>query len=221
MTKHKHARAKTPWSRTTRGRLAAAVLLIGTAVGVRVATTDDDKADPLEEVSGARPATDGITWVAQDGSAYRMTVTPSSRFVNAASPSGCITVPPPGTTNLRFTVTVQNRTPRATPVPGLEFAANLAESGAVHPGLTFAEASKRIEVLPLATARTCDQASRVDAGAREPIPPGESITFTGTLAGVRTPLDESLALLVRYSRADASAPDGSELVVATVPFAAS
>lgn len=219
----RRAEARTPWTRTTWGRLAIAAVLAGGVVLFRVLTdgTAGD-ADPTDELSGASSASalDATEWVAQDGSAYRMTVKPSLILVNAGSSSGCITIPSPDRTNLRFTVEVENVSPTAAAVPSLEFAANMTAAGVVDPDLTsFAKASKRIELLPL-TARTCADAARIGPAGRELIAPGSTVVFTGTLGGVATPVDDQLALIVRYVRADADGESGSAKALVTVPFAA-
>lgn len=223
-TKHKHVRPKADgsWLRTGRGRAALVLVVVGGAVVARLLTGgSEDPADAAASLGLAAPGK-GIDWIAEDGSAYRMSVTPSVRPVGTASPSGCITAPTPGTTNLRFVVEVQNRTPTAAEVPELEFAANVTDDGAVEPApVAFAEASKRIEVVPLVGARTCAESSRLGPLGRERIEPGATATFTGTLAGVTTPVEPGLALIIRYAEADAEAASGSTKTVVRVPFVGS
>jgi len=243
-SKHKHARSKderptevtrdrserarrkaeaaVPWTRTTRGWLALGGVVLGGVLVFRLLTDGSaDGGDPADELAGASGSTlAGVTsWIAKDGSAYRMTVTPSSQLVNAASSSGCIPVPSAGTTNLQFTVEIENKSPTAAAVPSLEFAANIKDSGVVDAKLTsFARASTRIELLPLATTRSCAEASQIGPVGRDAIEPGTSTTFTGTLAGVRTPIGDGLALIVRYVKADARAASGASKSLVTVPF---
>lgn len=223
-TKHKHVRPKTDrsWFRTGRGRTALVLVAVAGAVLARLLTGgSEDPADAVGTPGIAAPGK-GIDWIAEDGSAYRLIVTPSVRPVSAASPSGCITAPSPDTTNLRFVVEVENRTPTAAEVPELEFAANVTGSGEVEQDpIAFTEASKRIEVVPLVGARTCAESSRVGPLGRERIESGASVTFTGTLAGVKTPVEPGLALIIRYAEADAEAASGSSKTVVRVPFVVS
>lgn len=221
-SKHKHARAKEDRPRTRAGRLVGVVALV---LGVLAAywlvaggaEEQVDPSDALAAAAGTRSA--GSTeWIAKDGYAYRMTVASSEQFVNVASASGCITVPAAGTTNLRFTVLIENRSPTAAPVPALEFAANLTDAGVVDSTLTsFAKASKRIELLPVGAARTCEESSRISPAGREKIEPGSIASFTGTLAGVKTPLGEGLSLVVRFLKADAGSRSGESQALVMVP----
>lgn len=229
-SKHKHARRRAEpdpeRARRWRTRIAAGLVVVGVVVAFRLLTGGTDEPAEAIDDPGATPgaaagaaAGDGTAWITPDGSAYRMTVRPETEFLSVTSPSGCIQAAAAGTTNLRFTVLIENRTPTAAPVPEVEFAANLTKSGSVEPSLrTFAKASRRIEVVPLATARTCDEAARLGPTGRDPIPPGASVMFTGTLAGVATPVGDGLALLVRYVEADAEAEKGSSTTLVRVPF---
>lgn len=221
-SKHKHARVREDRPRTSRGRIVLVVVLVLGALATYwfLAGGGEKQVDPsdaLAAAAGTRSA--GSTeWIAKDGYAYRMTVASSEQFVNVASASGCITVPPPGTTNLQFTVLIENRSPTAAPVPALEFAANLTDAGVVDTRLTsFAKASKRIELLPIAAARTCEESSRISPAGREKIEPGSIASFTGTLAGVKTPLGDGLSLIVRFLKADAGSRSGASPALVMVP----
>lgn len=212
------AQARPPWFRSGRGVLALVVLVVSAVVVVLVAGGSEDPADS-SGTPGLVVAGTGIDWVAEDGSAYRMTVQPSVEPVDDASSSGCVPVPAPGTTNLRFVVEVVNRTPTRAEVPELEFAANLTDSGAVEPEpVAFAEASRRIEMTPVVGARTCADSARVGPIGRVRIDSGASVIFTGTIAGVREPVGDGLEVLIRYAEADSASATGSTTTVVRVPF---
>jgi len=215
------AQARPPWFRTGRGALVLAVVVVLAVAAVLVAGGSEDPADPSGTPGLVAPGK-GIDWIAEDGSAYRMTVRPSVEPVGTASPNGCVPVPGPGTTNLQFVVEVVNRTPTRAEVPELEFAANVTESGAVDlEPVAFAEASRRIEMAPVVGARTCADSARVGPIGRVRIDSGASVSFTGTIAGVQEPIGDGLEVLIRYAEADAASATGSTTTVVRVPFAGS
>ncbi len=213
------AQAGPPWFRTGRAVLGLVVVVAVAVVASLVAGGSEDPSEASGTPGLVAPG-EGIDWITEDGSAYRMTVRPSVEPVGTASPSGCVQVPARGTTNLRFVVEVVNRTPTRAEVPELEFAANLAESGAVDTEpVAFSEASKQIEMTPVVGTRTCADSSRVGPIGRVRIDSGASVAFTGTIAGVREPIGDGLAVIIRYAEADAGSATGSTTTVVRVPFA--
>ncbi len=217
----RRARTRQPWVRRRRVVLVPVGLAAVVAGTVVVALTVGGSEDPTE-ASGPPDlvaAGRGINWIAEDGSAYRMTVLPSVERVGTASPSGCAPTPSPGTTNLQFLVEVVNRTPTRAEVPELEFAVNLTRSGEVDPGPTaFDEASRQVEMTPGVGARSCAESARVGPIGRVRIEPGDAVTFTGTIAGVQEPIGAGLAVMIRFAEADAASATGSTTAVVRVPI---
>lgn len=217
----RRARVRQPWFRSGRAGLVL-VLVVAVLAGMAVAAlTVGGSGDPAEasDPPGVVAAGRGISWVAEDGSAYRMTVRPAAAPIETASSTGCVPAPGPGATNLQFVVEVVNRTPTRAEVPELEFAVNLAGDGSVDPGpVAFAEASRQIEMTPVVGARSCADSAEVSPIGRVRIEPGGSVTFTGTIAGVREPVGAGLAVMIRYAKADTASATGSTTAVVRVPL---
>jgi hypothetical protein len=202
----RHQPGRFAWLRTTRGAVLLAVVVLGAAVALRLAvggSKDDDTSasGPI----GPAPQHFGTEWRTADGSSYQITLTQIAQHVAAAPRDGCVPPAAAGLTNLRFLVRIDNTGSKTAPVPSVAFAVNTKPSGAISKSLSFAKASRRISLTP-AGAQSCADASRTGGGT---IAPQSAATFTGMLGGVKRPVGAGLALIVRYTQADAAAPGGS------------
>jgi hypothetical protein len=196
------------WARTTRGQVAIAVGVLALALVVRFAVGGGDDKNANQTPVGAARTTYGTDWKTADGHSYEITVSPIAELVNASSDHGCVAAPAPGKTNLRFTVRIDNKGSDPAPVPGVRFAANVKASGAIMAGVSFEKASRHIDLSPLRNLRDCTGSAQI-TGDGETIGPKSSVTYSGLIGGVKTPVGGGLALIVRYTQADASAPGGS------------
>jgi hypothetical protein len=138
------------------------------------------------------------------GTAYEITVTADPTPIDQPSPHGCVAGPKAGTTNLAFTVTIENPSITQTvDVPPVSFGLDVGADGKVDPGITsFEHASTAVEISPIAGGTSCSEARSIQDGGGEPLPPGGSTTFTGVVGGAPKTSTEGLALVVRVFQHD-------------------
>jgi hypothetical protein len=207
------------WARTTGGQVGIGVGVLALAFVLRfaVAGGDDDHDGDNQTPVGAGLTTYGADWKTKDGSSYRITVTPIAELVGAGSASGCVPVAGRGRTNLRFTVRIDNRGSDPAPVPEVLFGANLTKAGGPSSSLSFAKASKVVDVGPQTGVRNCVDAARISVGDQQ-IGAKSAVTYTGLVGGVKAPVGRGVSLIVRYTQADAGAADGTGTADVVVRF---
>jgi hypothetical protein len=205
--------------RTPAGAGVIAVIVIGLAVLTRVLAGGHGSAAPEKQAPGAiGPATFGADWRTVGGGHYRISATPLTATMNTASDSGCIPAPAAGRKNVRFSVQIENLSSKDAAVPTVSFAANLTSAGTIAKSVdTYAKASKQVELSPQPDAQNCAGMATVLPAKREPISGEGSITLTGVIGGVRTPIT-GLALIARYDEADATKASGEKHAEVLVPF---
>ncbi|MCZ4499512.1 MAG: hypothetical protein JWQ74_2065 [Marmoricola sp.] len=212
------ARTRFAWIRTTRWQVALAVAVLAVAVLARFLVPDGDSAADRRAALDALPGGYGAVWTTQDGSSYRLTLTPVASAVLDASPSGCVATAGPGRANARFQVRIDNFSSREAPVPRVEFGANVTSKGTIDTSTAFRSLSRRIDVSPQAAVRGCDQAWKIGPDSRDTIAEGGSVSFTGLIGGLRTPVGRGLVLIAEYDEADPATPSNAHTARTTAIF---
>jgi hypothetical protein len=220
-SKHRHAKEKAPPRSASAGTIAVVgvgVALLAVVLAVVLVRGHGSSTPETQPPGAIGSATDGGDWHTAGGGHYRISATPLTGTMNTASDSGCIPAPSPGRTNVRFSVQIQNLSSTDAPVPTVAFGANVTSSGTVSKSVrTYAKASKDVELSPQPDARSCTGMAVVHPVGRESISGKGSVTLTGVIGGVRTPIT-GLALIIRYDVAGASASSGVKHREVVIPF---
>ena len=173
---------------------------------------DDDEGGPGP--AAATGQTFGSEWTGADGAQYRLTVIPDRAASDGASKDGCIAVPEPGSINLTFTVRVENIGDDEARVPEVRFGTNLTDEGQLDPAIvSFAAASRHVEVQPHPKGAECDEVAAV-AGAGT-LDPGETKTYTATFGHLVVSSTGQPFVIAQWE----TAGDGSSPTEILIPFA--
>jgi hypothetical protein len=188
---------------------AGLVLLV---LGAALLRDDDDGGPGPVAATGQ---TFGGEWTGPDGARYRLTVIPDRAASDGASKDGCIAVPEPGSVNLTFSVRVENVGDDEAPVPEVRFGTNLTDEGEIDPAVvSFATASRHVEVQPHPKAAECDEVA-VIAGVGT-LDPGETKTYTATFGSLVVGATQQPFVIAQWDEVAGEETSPTEILI---PFA--
>jgi hypothetical protein len=154
-----------------------------------------------------------------DGSSYRISVVPSAEPLDDPSPGGCVQAPRAGTTNLGFTVRIDNLGEEDAPMPEVLFAVTADAAGSLDTSPeAMAGTNRSIELAPAAKGATCEDASTIRPTGRGRLRAGGSATLRGFVGPIVSPVPEGLALIVRYVQVDPTHPSQAGTAEVLAPF---